>query len=325
MRILITAGPTREALDPVRYLSNRSSGKMGYALAEAAVEAGHEVVLVSGPVSLPRPAGAEVIAVESARQMFEAVRDRLAECDAAIFAAAVADYRPVSVSEQKIKKTGERLVLELERTEDILGSARSVFGFRGVLAGFAAESEKLVEHAREKLERKGCDVIIANDITQPGIGFDSAENAVTLCLPGGRTKSLPRQPKTQLARALLAELTIHRLSMRSEAARRFIAGHQGRLTDDLVRGLRAAVYASNDYHAWSEGLVRMGRVHGAKGVTVEHYREFRVVFLATLAELDAQRWAAQPELAQAWAMFFDCLTGHLARGLVNAAAQQIAA
>jgi phosphopantothenoylcysteine synthetase/decarboxylase len=203
MRILITAGPTREALDPVRYLSNRSSGKMGYALAEAAVEAGHEVVLVSGPVSLPKPAGAVVIAVESARQMFEAVRDRLAGCDAAIFAAAVADYRPVSVSEQKIKKTGERLVLELERTEDILGSARSVFGFRGVLAGFAAESEKLVEHAREKLERKGCDVIIANDITQPGIGFDSAENAVTLCLPGGRTKSLPRQSKVEIAREIV--------------------------------------------------------------------------------------------------------------------------
>ena len=179
---------------------------MGYALAAAAVLAGHEVVLVSGPVSLVKPAGVEVIAVESARQMFEAVQKNLKGCDAAIFAAAVADYRPVIVSEQKIKKTGEKLVLELERTEDILGSARSVFGFCGVLAGFAAESEKLVEHAREKLERKGCDVIIANDITQPGIGFDSAENAVTLCLPGGRTKSLPRQPKTQLARTLLAEI-----------------------------------------------------------------------------------------------------------------------
>jgi len=206
MRILITAGPTREALDPVRYLSNRSSGRMGYALAEAAVEAGHEVVLVSGPVSLAKPGGMEVIAVESAREMFEAVQKSLTGCDAAIFAAAVADYRAVTVSEQKIKKKGERLVLELERTEDILGSARSVFGFRGFLAGFAAESEKLIEHAREKLERKGCDVIIANDITQPGIGFDSTENAVTLCLPGGWTKSLPRQPKTQLARALLAEI-----------------------------------------------------------------------------------------------------------------------
>ena len=207
MRILITAGPTREALDPVRYLTNRSSGRMGYAIAEAAVEAGHEVVLVSGPVSLAKPAGVEVIAVESARQMFEAVQKSLAGCDVAIFAAAVADYRPMSVSEQKIKKTGERLVLELARTEDILGSARSVFGFRGVLAGFAAESEKLVEHAREKLERKGCDVIIANDITQPGIGFDSQENAVTLCLPGDQTIHLPRQSKSSLAREIIRFVT----------------------------------------------------------------------------------------------------------------------
>lgn len=207
MRILITAGPTREALDPVRYLTNRSSGRMGYAIAEAAVEAGHEVVLISGPVSLAKPAGMEVIAVESAREMFEAVRKSLAGCDAAIFAAAVADYRPVTVSEQKIKKKGERLVLELERTEDILGSARSIFGFRGVLAGFAAESEKLVEHAREKLERKGCDVIIANDITQPGIGFDSQENAVTLCLPGDQTIQLPQQSKAALAREIIRFVT----------------------------------------------------------------------------------------------------------------------
>ena len=207
MRILITAGPTREALDPVRYLTNRSSGRMGYAIAEAAAEAGHEVLLVSGPVSLAKPAGVEVIAVESARQMFEAVQKSLAGCDVAIFAAAVADYRPVNVSEQKIKKKGERLVLELERTEDILGSARSVFGFRGVLAGFAAESEKLVEHAREKLERKGCDVIIANDITQPGIGFDSQENAVTLCLPGDQTIQLPQQSKSSLAREIIRFVT----------------------------------------------------------------------------------------------------------------------
>jgi phosphopantothenoylcysteine synthetase/decarboxylase len=207
MRILITAGPTREALDPVRYLTNRSSGRMGYAIAEAAVEAGHEVVLVSGPVSLAKPAGVEVIAVESARQMFEAVQKSLAGCDVAIFAAAVADYRPVSVSEQKIKKKGEKLVLELERTDDILGSARSVFGFRGVLAGFAAESEKLIEHAREKLERKGCDVIIANDITQPGIGFDSQDNAVTLCLPGDQTIHFPQQSKLALAREIIRLVT----------------------------------------------------------------------------------------------------------------------
>jgi hemoglobin-like flavoprotein len=126
-------------------------------------------------------------------------------------------------------------------------------------------------------------------------------------------------------RALLAELTLHRLGARSETARRFIAGHQGRLAGDLTRALRAAVYASEDYHAWSEALVQMGRAHGAKGVTIEHYREFRVVFLATLAELDPEHWGGpDSDLAQAWAMFFDCITGHLARGLVTAAARQVA-
>lgn len=206
MHFLITAGPTREPLDPVRYLTNRSSGRMGYALAEAARDTGHEVTLISGPVFLPAPTGMTLVKVETAREMFEAVLKHLASADVAIFAAAVADYRPVVKAEQKIKKSADTLTLELERTEDILGSARGLFGFKGCLVGFAAETEKLVEHAQDKLARKGCDLIIANDVSQPGIGFDSAENAVTLCLPGGRTKSLPRQPKTQLARALLAEI-----------------------------------------------------------------------------------------------------------------------
>ncbi len=207
MRFLITAGPTREPLDPVRYLSNRSSGKMGCALASAALEAGHEVVLVSGPVALEPPPGAQITRVETARQMFEAVRDQISGCEAAIFCAAVADYRPVSVAGQKIKKTGERLVLELERTEDILGSARSIFGFRGFLAGFAAETTNLLEHAHDKLRRKGCDLVIANDVSRAGIGFDSAENEVILCLPGAREIPLPRQTKAGLARAIIAFIT----------------------------------------------------------------------------------------------------------------------
>jgi len=206
MRILITTGPTREPLDPVRFLSNRSSGRMGYALAQAAVEAGHEVTLISGPTSLTPPSGADFIQIETAREMYEAVAQNISACQIAIFTAAVADYRPVAVAEQKIKKSSAALTIELERTEDILGSMRHVFGFTGTLVGFAAESEHLIAHAQEKLVRKGCDMIIANDITQPGIGFDSAENAVTLCLPNGRTKPLPRQLKTQLARALLAEI-----------------------------------------------------------------------------------------------------------------------
>lgn len=207
MRFLITAGPTREPIDPVRFLSNRSSGRMGYALAEAALQAGHEVVLVSGPVSLAAPQGAALVKVETARQMYEAVQAHLAGCAAAIFSAAVADYRPAQIAAEKMKKTSASLTLELERTEDILGAARSTFGFRGFLVGFAAETQHLIEHAQDKLARKGCDMIVANDVSQAGIGFDSTENEVTLCLPGGRNMSLPRQSKTALARELIARIT----------------------------------------------------------------------------------------------------------------------
>jgi phosphopantothenoylcysteine synthetase/decarboxylase len=207
MRLLITAGPTREPIDPVRYLSNRSSGRMGYALAEAASEAGHEVVLVSGPVALPAPREVQLVKVETAREMFKAVEAHLSGCDAAIFSAAVADYRPVNVGAQKMKKTADKLVLELERTDDILGSARSKFGFRGFLVGFAAETENVIAYAQGKLQSKGCDMIVANDVSQAGIGFDSAENEVTLCLPGGRTTALPQQSKTALAHVLIAQIT----------------------------------------------------------------------------------------------------------------------
>ncbi len=203
MKILVTAGPTREPIDPVRYLTNRSSGRMGYALAAAARQRGHEVVLVSGPVWLPPPEGVRCLRVETAREMFDTVRHEITDCDIAIFAAAVADYRPVTPAASKIKKTDARLTLELERTEDILGSARSVFGFTGVLVGFAAETDDLIANARDKLTRKGCDLVIANDVSQPGIGFDSAENAVTLCLPSGENRPLPRQSKETLAAALM--------------------------------------------------------------------------------------------------------------------------
>ncbi|MCW0220807.1 MAG: phosphopantothenoylcysteine decarboxylase [Prosthecobacter sp.] len=206
MKILITAGPTREPLDPVRYLTNRSSGKMGYALAQAALEAGHQVTLISGPTALTAPEGVSLIRIETARQMFEAVRDHLASQDVAIFSAAVADYRPAAVAEQKIKKTGDTLTLTLtlEKTEDILGSARSLFGYTGFLVGFAAETQHLLAHAEEKRQRKGCDLLIANDVSQPGIGFDSGENEVTLCLPDAAPIPLPRQTKAALARELLA-------------------------------------------------------------------------------------------------------------------------
>ena len=183
MKFLITAGPTREAIDPVRYLTNRSSGRMGYALAGAARHEGHEVLLISGPTTLDVPAGVDFIQVESAQQMYDAVGDMLKGVDVAILCAAVADYRPVACAEQKIKKNSERMVLELERTPDILGSMRTLFGFDGKLIGFAAETQNVVEYARGKLERKQCDFVVANDVSQPGIGFDSRENAVVLVYP----------------------------------------------------------------------------------------------------------------------------------------------
>ncbi len=198
MRFLITAGPTREAIDPVRYLTNRSSGRMGYALAGAARHEGHEVLLISGPTTLDVPAGVDFIHVESAQQMYEAVRDMAPKADVAILCAAVADYRPVAVAEQKIKKDAEHFVLELERTPDILGSMRSVFGFEGVLVGFAAETQEVESYARGKLVRKQCDMVVANDVSRTDIGFDSRENEVLLVFPD-RCEALEKDTKEHIA------------------------------------------------------------------------------------------------------------------------------
>ncbi len=198
MKILITAGPTREAIDPVRYLTNRSSGKMGYALAAAAVHKGHDVLLISGPTCLDVPTGIDFLPVESAAEMFDAVKHWIGRMDVAIFAAAVADYRPATVPEHKIKKTGETLTLELVRNPDVLGSARREFAFTGLLVGFAAETENLEANARDKLTRKGCDLIIANDVSRPDIGFDSNDNEVLLVHPD-HAVTLPKADKEHLA------------------------------------------------------------------------------------------------------------------------------
>ncbi len=202
MKFLITAGPTREALDPARYLTNRSSGRMGYALAGAAKHEGHEVILISGPTSLDIPAGVDLLYVESAQDMYEAVRDVVATVDIAIMCAAVADYRPVSFSEQKIKKHADTLILELERTPDILGSMRDKFQFKGTLVGFAAETQDIVSYARQKLVKKGCDFIVANDVSQAGIGFDSRDNEVTLVY-ADHEEELPRDSKEQIAMRII--------------------------------------------------------------------------------------------------------------------------
>ena len=206
MRFLITAGPTREPIDPVRYLSNRSSGKMGYALAAAALTKGHEVLLISGPVAIPAPDGATLVRVETAQEMYHAVADAIGNTDAAIFCAAVADYRVAEVAEEKIKKTAETMTLTLVKNPDILGSARSVFGFEGLLVGFAAETEKLAEHALDKLRRKDCDLLVANDVSRTDIAFDRDENEVELFYRDGRHATLAQAAKAAIAAELVGRV-----------------------------------------------------------------------------------------------------------------------
>lgn len=198
--VLITAGPTREPIDPVRYIGNRSSGKMGYALAEAALDMGAKVILVTGPTALTPPATAEVIAVQTAQEMHQAVMEKLAAATIVIKAAAVADYRPRQISQQKIRRKGP-LTLELEATEDIaaeIGKRR-----RGqMLVGFAAETENAIANARKKLEAKSLDAIVVNDVSRPGIGFDSDRNAVTI-LTRDESVEVPEASKADVARVVL--------------------------------------------------------------------------------------------------------------------------
>ena len=210
-RVLVTAGPTVEDIDPVRYVSNRSSGKMGYALAAEAVRRGANVCLISGPVRLAPPAGAELVLVRSAAEMARAVFERFGDTDIVVQAAAVADYRPVDRMEQKRKKSGERWSLELEATQDILkelGTRKS----HQFLVGFAAESERLVENAREKLRDKSLDLIVANDISIPGSGIEADENQVTLIDRDGELVDVPRLPKIEVARKIWDNIEHHLFS-----------------------------------------------------------------------------------------------------------------
>ncbi|MDF2183068.1 bifunctional phosphopantothenoylcysteine decarboxylase/phosphopantothenate--cysteine ligase CoaBC [Neptuniibacter sp. CAU 1671] len=203
--VFITAGPTREPLDPVRYLSNHSSGKMGYALAEAAIEAGARVKLITGPVALTYPDRVECVQVETAQQMLEAALNNLEQCDIFIAAAAVADYRPTAVAEHKIKKGAEEIMeLHLVKNPDIVATVAN-HSERPFTVGFAAETRDLVDYARSKLERKNLDLVIANDVSQQGIGFGSDDNAVTLVSLDSVT-SLPQTSKRQLAVRLISEI-----------------------------------------------------------------------------------------------------------------------
>jgi phosphopantothenoylcysteine decarboxylase/phosphopantothenate--cysteine ligase len=203
--ILITAGPTCEDLDPIRYLTNRSSGKMGFAVAEAAARRGARVILVSGPVNLETPAGVERIAVRTAEQMRGAVVERLAASTIAIFAAAVADYRPAELRTEKMKRSKEPLTLRLEPTPDILAEAAQTKGDR-LIVGFAAETDRVAENARKKLAAKNADLIVANNVTAEGAGFDHDTNIVTLFSRDGRDLALPKLTKSDVAQRILDEV-----------------------------------------------------------------------------------------------------------------------
>ncbi len=203
VNVLITAGPTRERLDPVRYLTNRSSGKMGFAVAAAAREAGAHVTLVTGPVQLATPAGITRINVESAREMYAAVHRHIAEADIFIAAAAVADFQPVTVAKQKIKKQGTAITLDLEPAPDIVKSVADM-SKRPLVVGFAAETNNVEENARAKLKRKKLDMIAANQVGD-GLAFDCEDNALTVLWPGGKLE-IPRAAKLEVARELIAQI-----------------------------------------------------------------------------------------------------------------------
>jgi len=215
--VLVTAGPTCEDIDPVRFLTNRSSGKMGYAVAAAAARRGAKVLLVSGPTSLETPQGVERVNVRSAEDMQQAVHARFSDCTMAIFAAAVADYRPVEKSGEKIKRAKEAITLRLEPNPDILASVAREKGER-LVVGFAAETEHVAENARKKLTQKNADLIVANDVSAEGAGFDVDTNIVTLFSRDGRDLPLPRLSKAEVAQRILDEALRLRNVLKSKPA-----------------------------------------------------------------------------------------------------------
>ncbi|HYM60475.1 MAG TPA: bifunctional phosphopantothenoylcysteine decarboxylase/phosphopantothenate--cysteine ligase CoaBC [Thermoanaerobaculia bacterium] len=210
-RVLVTAGPTREPIDPIRYISNRSSGKMGYAVAEAARRRGASVTLISGPTSIAEPAGVEITRVTTAKEMYDAVMAHLDGHDIVIKAAAVADFAPAEVAPRKIKKHDgvDELNIVLQKTPDILAAVAGA-DKRPFVVAFAAETDQVEEHAREKLLRKKADLIVANDVTDPAVGFDSDDNEVLVIGRDGATTRLARAPKSVIAGRIL-DLVVARL------------------------------------------------------------------------------------------------------------------
>jgi phosphopantothenoylcysteine decarboxylase/phosphopantothenate--cysteine ligase len=211
---LITAGPTQEPIDPVRFISNRSSGKMGYAIAEAAQRRGAHVVLVSGPVNIPAPPRVELIAVRTAREMRQAVMNGLENASIIVKSAAVADYHVTEVPRQKLKKTATRLSLELDPTPDILAEVGERKGDR-LLIGFAAETQNLVEEARRKLISKHCDMVVANLVGREGLGFESDNNEVEMVTRTGQPVHAGPAAKAEIAERILDRISTLRLSLRA--------------------------------------------------------------------------------------------------------------
>ncbi len=202
MRIVVTAGPTREPIDPVRFISNRSSGKMGYALAEAALEAGHEVTLISGPTALACPEGVNFVAITTSDELDEAVHRAVESCDVLVMCAAVSDYKPTSTASQKPEKRSGDFTLPLTSTRDILASLprenRSCF-----IVGFAAQTHDLEANARRKLIAKNCDMMIANDVSRSDSGMESDDNEVTIFFRHGASKTISHAPKKIIARQIM--------------------------------------------------------------------------------------------------------------------------
>lgn len=201
MKFVITAGPTREPIDPVRFLSNRSSGKMGYAIADAALELGHEVVLISGAVCLEPPPAAKLVRINTSDEMHETVHKATRNCDVLVMCAAVADYKTKKIARKKIKKRDEKFSLELIPTRDILRTLPHERNF--FVVGFAAETNALKKNAQKKLRHKNCSMMVANDVSDSTIGMESDENAVTIFFENGESKSISRAPKKIIARALV--------------------------------------------------------------------------------------------------------------------------
>ena len=215
--VLVTAGPTHEDLDPVRFIANRSSGKMGYAVAEAAARRGAKVILISGPTGLETPEGVERIDVRTAEEMLRAVQAQFSTGSIAIFAAAVADYRPAEPATAKIKRTKEALTIRLEPNPDILATMAKEKGDR-LVVGFAAETDHVAENARKKLAQKNADIIVANDVTAEGAGFDVDTNIVTIFSRDSRDLPLPRMTKAEVAQRILDEVLRLRGALRSKPA-----------------------------------------------------------------------------------------------------------